>query len=120
MEFPAHNEEIESNIRLIIKYQGILIRQLEGAYKAGKLDEITFQKLKSVNSTAQTRQEIYDHFDQIFRKLVEYYQEKLRERIRKGAELLDSIGKDHEKYQQYMALYDELCEELSRSEEGRN
>lgn len=120
MEQSASNiESMEDNVRLIIRYQKIFLRQLEGAYQSKKLDDVTYQKLKTVNCTAQTKQEIFDHFDRLFNELVEYYQERLRERIYKGAKMLDAMGKDHPKYQLYMALYDELCEELKHSEEGR-
>lgn len=111
----SHSEDSEEDVRLIIRYHKIFLRQLDGAYKDGQLDELTFQRLKSVKCTAQTKQGIYDHFDRLFGELVEHYQERLRKRIYKGAKMLDSMGKDHPKYKQYMALYDQLCENLGSS-----
>lgn len=113
----SHSEESEENVRLIIRYHKIFLRQLDGANKDGQLDDLTYQRLKNVKCTAKTKQGIYDHFDRLFRELVEHYQERLRKRIYKGAQMLDSMGKSHPNYQSYMNLYDELCEELKRSEE---
>lgn len=111
----SYIEDSEKNVRLIIRYHKIFLRQLDGANKDGQLDEVTYQRLKSVKCTALTKHGIYDHFDRLFRELVEHYQERLKKRIFKGAQMLDSMGKDHPKYKQFLALYDQLCEDLGSS-----
>nr|WP_145402974.1 hypothetical protein [Paenibacillus xylanexedens] len=116
--------EIENNVRLIMRYQVILVSHLENALKNSQIDEHTFTRLKSRACIAQTQDEILDHFEQIFRKLVNYHQEHLRQRIFNGAAFIDSLGSDDPRKMPAMEKYDGLCKQLKESEdreqEGRN
>ncbi|MGN7169290.1 hypothetical protein ACTHSJ_25835 [Paenibacillus cellulositrophicus] len=113
----THNSDMENNIRLIVSYQMILIRQLDAAYKEKLLDEVSYQKFKGIICTAQTQEGIYDHFNQVFKELAGYYQTKLQSRIVNGAKYLDSIWRDHPKYPAALKRYDELCQRLQESKE---
>lgn len=99
-------------VEIVQQYQEIFDRQITGAFEQGKMDGDAYKRFAAIECDAVTPDEVYGHFDRLFKELAEYYQERLRERIYKGAQLLDSMGKDHPKYKQYMALYDQLCEDL--------
>lgn len=109
--------EIENNVRLIMRYQIIFVSHLENALKNSQIDEHTFTRLKSRACIAQTQDEILDHFEQIFRELVRYHQEHLRQRILKGAEFIDSLGSDDPRKLPAMEKYDGLCKQLTESED---
>ncbi|MDQ0169159.1 hypothetical protein [Paenibacillus tundrae] len=112
--------EIENNVRLIMRYQIILISHLENALKNGNIDEHTFTRLKSQGCIAQTQDEILDHFERIFGELVSYHQERLRERVIKGAAFIDGLAPDDPRRILALEKYDGLCKQLKESEEREN
>ncbi|OMF01209.1 hypothetical protein BK124_00585 [Paenibacillus amylolyticus] len=113
----ADHLENENNVRLIMRYQIVLISHLENSLKNGDIDEHTFTRLKSQGCIAQTQDEILDHFDRIFRELVSYYQERLRERMIKGAAFIDALAPDDPCRIPAMEKYDGLCRRLKESED---
>lgn len=113
----ANHLEIENNVRLIMRYQIILVSHLENALKNGHIDEHTFTRLKSQGCIAQTQDEILDHFERIFCELVSYYQEHLRQRILKGAAFIDSLSPADPRRIPAMEKYDGLCKQLQESED---
>ncbi|MFS0858314.1 hypothetical protein [Paenibacillus taichungensis] len=116
MTSSADELEIENSVRLIMRYQIMLVSHLENALKNGRIDEHTFTRLKSQGCIAQTHDEILDHFERVFHELLSYYQERLRERILKGAEFIDSLSPSDPRREPALVKYDKLCEELKESE----
>ncbi|WP_429352106.1 hypothetical protein [Paenibacillus sp. 4624] len=100
-----------------MQYQTILVKHIETALINGQVDEHTAIRLKSQGCIYQTRDEILDHFEVIFRELVNYYQERLRHRILKGAEFIDSLAPDDPRRIPAMDKYDGLCKQLNESED---
>ncbi|OPG98640.1 hypothetical protein B2I21_09890 [Chryseobacterium mucoviscidosis] len=115
MTSSADELEIENSVRLIMRYQIMLVSHLENALKNGRIDEHTFTRLKSQGCIAQTHDEILDHFEGSFRELLAYYQDRLRERIVKGAEFIDSLSPTDPRWEPALEKYDRLCEQLRGS-----
>ncbi|MDK8188993.1 hypothetical protein QP794_02690 [Paenibacillus sp. UMB7766-LJ446] len=116
MSGSSEHLELENNVRLIMQYQTILVRHIETSLNNGQVDEHTAARLKSQGCIYLTRDEILDHFEGIFRELVTYYQDRLRERIVKGAEFIDSLAPDDPRRMPAMEKYDGLCMQLKESE----
>ncbi|QWU15698.1 hypothetical protein SAMN04487895_12746 [Paenibacillus sophorae] len=106
----------EDKGRLVAQYQEILIRQVQAAFDSKEMDEVTYQRFMTEDCLAESKSEICDHFDRLFKELAAYHQERLQQRILKGAELLDSTSKDDPKYPEYMRLYDALVGRLQESQ----
>ncbi|MFW5437095.1 hypothetical protein [Paenibacillus apiarius] len=118
----AVNESTKStdHIELINRYQEMFNRQVEQAFQVGEMDEDTYREFMSEACTSDNVDDIYNHFYNLFTQLVEYHQGRLSERIIKGAEFIESIGKDDPKYEAAMRKYDALCSMLQESmERGR-
>lgn len=109
----------EDNEQLIARYQDMLIRQVEAAYQKGEMEPDTYLNFLSRVCEANTRGEIYDHFEGLFNELVQYHENRLRENIIKGAEYLEQIGPAHQKYELAMSKYNKLCSQLYENKERR-
>lgn len=109
-------ESSEDVSLLIATYQEILMRQVQAAFDKQELDEQTYFYFFQEECTEETEAGVYEHYQQLFNHLAEYHRQKLRERILKGAEMLDSMGKQDPRYPKYMKLYDSLVEKLKNSE----
>ncbi|WP_025693062.1 hypothetical protein [Paenibacillus zanthoxyli] len=105
----------EDKGRLVAQYQEILIRQVQAAFDSKEMDEVTYQRFMTEDCSEETKEGILDHFYLIFKELAAYHQERLQQRIFRGAELLDSTNKDDPKYPEYMRLYDDLVRRLQES-----
>lgn len=107
-------------LELINRYQEIFSRQVEQAYQLEEMDEAVYREFMSEACLSEDVEEIYNHFYDLFGRLIEYHQGRLSERIIKGAEFIEYIGKDHPKYEAAMRKYDALCSQLRASiERGR-
>ena len=120
MTSSADDLTFEDNVRLLIQYQAMMMQHLEGALKNDYIDEHTYTRFKNKGGITQAREEILNHFDQIFRELVGYYQERLRERILKGADFIDSLPPSDPRRDPAMKKYDRLIEQLKESEDRAN
>ncbi|AOK91982.1 hypothetical protein [Paenibacillus polymyxa] len=124
MTEPLHKASItEENSLLIVNFESMFIRQVQGAYDQHKMDEVMYRHFKNIRCIAETREGILDHFVSLFRQLIDYHSERnstrnqLLARIIKGAELIESTPKEHPKYSYYVRVYDALCQELREIEE---
>ena len=111
-----HNSAEQENIRLIVRYQTMFIRQIEAAYQLKNMDEITYSRFKNITCMAANKEEVCDHFNQLFLDLADYYRDLLRERILKGVEFIDSLSNSDPRRSAALAKYDRLYEELKNSE----
>ncbi|MUG24916.1 hypothetical protein GNQ08_21360 [Paenibacillus macerans] len=109
---------VEFNEQLIARYQELLLRQVEGAYRKGEMEPDAYLNFLSVVCEADTRNGIYDHFEGVFGDLIDYHEERLQARILKGAEYIESIGPQHPKYAAAVRKYNALCEKL-QEQQGR-
>lgn len=105
--------------QLIARYQEILIRQVEAAHEKGDMEPDIYMLFMSKVCEADTREGIYDHFQGAFDELADYHENRLQERIIKGAEYIESIGTKHKHYQAAVQKYDRLCQELQEQKERR-
>lgn len=113
MNLPDTNE-------LINRYQEIFSRQVNLGFQLGEIDESAYRRFMSESCTAEEIKDVYRHFHDMFGQLVDYLQDRLSERIIKGAEFIEHIGKDHPKYAAAMEKYDDLCNQFRASvERGR-
>lgn len=108
--------EVENVDKLITEHQKVLNRQIGAALDHGEMDEVTGRLFFSRTCTAETTEGVYDHFDALFKELAAYHEQRLQQRVIKGAEVLDSMDKQDERYAPYMRLYDSLDKRLQRSQ----
>lgn len=109
----------EDNEQLIARYQDMLIRQVEAVYQKGEMEPDAYLNFLSKVCEADTRESIYDHFETVFNELADYHEERLQERIIKGAEFIERIGPHHQKYKAAMNKYNNLCDQLQECKERR-
>lgn len=117
-----HNESpnyAEDNEQLVARYQEMLIRQVEAAYQKGEMEPDAYLNFLSKVCEADTREGIHDHFEAVFNELADYHEERLQERIIKGAEYIEKIGTNHQKYKAAMNKYNHLCNQLQEYKERR-
>ncbi|OAB46563.1 hypothetical protein [Paenibacillus antarcticus] len=114
----THSLTAEDNTRIMIRYEEVFIRQIELAYESKKMDELTYRKFRSERCNAETSDEIYDYYQQLFIRLANYHQEQLQARIIKGAEYIDLIGPTHPHYSAALRKYETLCQRLKESKRG--
>ncbi|BFH16023.1 hypothetical protein WJ0W_006923 [Paenibacillus melissococcoides] len=118
----AANEstKLPDRLELINRYQEMFSRQVNLGFQLGEIDEAAYRRFMSDSCTAEEIDDVYRHFYDMFGQLVDYLQDRLSERIIKGAEFIEDIGKDHPKYKAAMQKYDDLCNQLRASiERGR-
>lgn len=100
----------------IIPYQNILNRQIGAAVERKEMDDLTGRRFLSRTCTAETKEGVYDHFDALFKELAAYHEQRLQQRVIKGAEVLDSLDKEDARYEPYMRLYDSLTTRLQQAQ----
>lgn len=77
--------------------------------------ELTDVEYKQLIAEQRAEDENGDDFDlRMFQKLEAIHADKLFARILKGAEYIDSIGKDHPNYAKAMQRYDDLSARMER------
>ena|SRR5690625_2691158 len=95
---------------------------LEKAYKAGQVDDLNYDRLRSDRCTYQDPDDVYDYFLKLNDDLINCIENHelfiLESRIVKGAELIEKET-DPVKKQKYMQLYDALIAEHTALKEGR-
>lgn len=109
----------EDDEQLIARYQEMLMRQVGSAYEKGEMEPDVYMLFMSKVCEADTRDGIYDHFEIMFNELADYHEERLQARIIKGAEYIENIGPNHQKYKAALCRYNELCEQLQVQRERR-
>lgn len=109
----------EDKDQLIERYQEILMRQVEAAYEKGDMEPDVYMLFMSKVCEAETKGEVYEYYQDVFAELADYHENRLQERIIKGAEYIESIGPDHPKYRAALKRYDSLCDQLQEQKERR-
>ncbi|GIP55920.1 hypothetical protein [Paenibacillus vini] len=109
----------EDKDQLIERYQEILMRQVEAAYEKGDMEPDVYMLFMSKVCEAETKEEAYDYYQDVFAELADYHEDRLQARILKGAEYIESIGPEHPHYTAAMKKYDDLCEQLNEQKERR-
>ncbi|PNQ78894.1 hypothetical protein [Paenibacillus sp. F4] len=101
---------------LIDRYQEVFNRQITLAYETGQMDSDTYKRFVVIECDAVSLDAVYDHFDQLFHELADYHRGRLKERIFKGAEFIDSLDRSDPRRPAALNKYDALCERLRQSE----
>lgn len=109
----------EDKDQLIERYQEILMRQVEAAYEKGDMEPDVYMLFMSRVCEAETKEEVYDYYQDVFGELADYHEDRLQARILIGAEYIESIGPQHKNYQAATRKYDDLCNQLQEQKERR-
>lgn len=110
--------EVDLN-KMIMNYKAVLTRQINAAIERNEMDADIGIELIDRPCAAASEDEVWDHFEALFKELAAYHEQRLQQRVIKGAEVLDSLDKQDERYGPYMRLYDSLTTRLQRSHSRR-
>lgn len=102
----AYQDEILSE--LMVNFQDMFVRHLGMALETGELDEINYRRLMMDTCTAETVEEAFTFYENKYSDLKECFRKNMLNRILKGAEYIEKIGKDHPHYKPAMEKYDRL------------
>ncbi|WP_010276508.1 hypothetical protein [Paenibacillus senegalensis] len=104
----AYQDEVV--YELMVNFQDMFVRHLGIALETGELDEINYRRLMMDTCTAETVEEVFSFYEDKYKELKECFRKNMLNRILKGAEYIEMIGKDHPNYKRAMEKYDRLVE----------
>lgn len=100
-EEPNQIDEIQTMVEQVI----------EGAYEHKDIDEVSYRRLTvEVN---EVHGDTHDYFNGVLQRTLDAMEIMTLERIRKGAEFIESLTPDDPRYDRAMQKYDKLVEKLA-------
>lgn len=95
-----------------MNWEQVFHRQVEAAKEAKEITPEQYREL--ISEFPESGESNNEFYHRMFQRLEGMHLDILFERVIKGAEYIESIGKDHPNYEKAMNKYDELCSRIER------